>query len=118
MRALGNFLWFVLGGLVSGLGWITVGCLWCITLIGIQCFKLAGVAFFSFGKEIVYGNGVGNLLVNIIWLIFSGLEMAIGYALWGCLLCVTIVGIPFGKQFFKPARLSLMLFGATVMETR
>lgn len=118
MRVLGNILWFVFGGLLSGLGWILAGCLWCISIIGIpvglQCFKFASLAFFPFGKEVIYGGGTMSLLANIIWLIVSGIPMAVGNFIVGCLWCITIIGIPFGKQFFKIARLSLMPFGATI----
>ena len=54
MSILGNILWFICGGLLSGLSWVLAGCLWCISIIGIpiglQCFKFAGLAFFPFGK--------------------------------------------------------------------
>ena len=95
------------------------GCLWCITIVGIpvglQCFKFASLAFFPFGKEVVYGGGSFSLLVNILWLLFSGMEMALGYVILGCLWCVTIVGVPVGLQCFKMARLALMPFGASVV---
>lgn len=119
MGCLGNCIWFLCGGIVSGLSWIFAGILCCITVIGIplgvQCFKFAGLAFFPFGKEVEYGGGAVSLIANIIWLIFCGIPMAIGNAVWGLILCITIIGIPFGKQFFKLARLSLMPFGATVV---
>lgn len=119
MRLLGNILWFIFGGLFSGLSWIVAGVLWCVTIIGIpiglQCFKFAGLAFWPFGKQVVYGGGTMSLIANIVWLIVSGIPMAIGNAVVGILWCITIVGIPFGKQFFKLARLSLMPFGATVV---
>ena len=75
MSILGNILWFICGGLLSGLSWVLAGCLWCISIIGIpiglQCFKFAGLAFFPFGKEVVYGGGAVSLIANIIWLIVS-----------------------------------------------
>ena len=118
MKIIGNILWFVFGGFLSGLSWVLAGCLWCITIIGIpigtQCFKFAGLAFFPFGKEVVYGGGTISLLANILWLIISGIPMAVGNFITGCLWCMTIIGIPFGKQFFKSAKLSLMPFGASV----
>ena len=120
MTFLGNLLWFFFGGLAGGLAWVLAGCLWCVTIVGIpvgmQCFKLAGLAFSPFGKEIVFGGGGFSLLVNLLWVIFSGLELAIGYALLGCLWCVTIFGIPIGKQCFKLARLALTPFGASVVQ--
>ena len=117
MTILGNILWFIFGGFVSGIIWVLYGILWSITIVGIpigaQCFKFAGLAFFPFGKEVSYGGGTVSLIANIIWLIVTGIPMAIGNAIWGCILCITIIGIPFGKQFFKIAKLSLMPFGAT-----
>ena len=119
MSLVGNLLWFIFGGFFSGLSWVLAGCLWCITIVGIpiglQCFKFAGLAFWPFGKEIEYGGGVMSLVANIFWLILSGIPMAIADVVAGCLWCITIVGIPFGKQFFKLAKLSLMPFGARVV---
>ena len=121
MRLIGNILWFLFGGILSGLGWILAGCLWCITIIGIpiglHCFKLASVSFFPFGKEIVYGGGAVSFLVNIIWFLVSGMELALANFVIGCLWCITIVGIPFGKQFFKIAKLALSPFGSSVVES-
>ena len=61
-----------------------------------------------------YGGGAGSLLLNIIWLLVSGIPLAIGSAVIGVILCITIIGIPFGLQHFKIAKLALMPFGATV----
>lgn len=120
MRLIGNIIWIVLGGFLSWLGWILAGCLWCITIIGIpvgkQCFKLASISLNPFGKEIEYSSmGTFSFLVNILWIIFSGIELAIANVILGCILCITIIGIPFGKQYFKIAKLSLMPFGARVV---
>ena len=121
MGCLGNVIWFLCGGVILGLSWLLTGCLWCITIIGIpvgmQCFKFAALSFFPFGKEITYGGGEGSLLLNIIWLLVSGLPLAIESALLGCLLCITIIGIPFGLQHFKIAKLALMPFGSVVHDS-
>lgn len=101
-----------------GLSWLFVGLLWCITIVGIpigvQCFKFAGLAFFPFGKEVTYGGGVGSLLLNILWLIFGGIPLALEAAFIGLILCITVIGIPFGLQCFKIAKLALMPVGAKV----
>lgn len=119
MRLLGNILWFIFGGFASGLAWILSGVFWCITVIGIpygvQCFKFASLSFCPFGKEVVYGGGAVSTLANIIWLLFFGIWMAIGNAVIGLIWCITIIGIPFGKQFFKIAKLSLTPFGAQII---
>lgn len=118
MGCLGNLLWFIFGGFLMGLSWFIIGILWCITIVGIpvglQCFKFAGLAVMPFGKEIKYGGGVGSLILNIIWLIFGGLGLALEAAVIGGIFCITIIGIPFGLQCFKIAKLALMPFGSNV----
>ncbi len=120
MRSIGNILWFIFGGLLSGLSWLLAGVLWCVTLVGIpwgiQCFKFASMSFFPFKKDIQFGGGVASLLLNIIWLLISGIPLALGHLIWGIILCVTIIGIPFGMQFFKIAKLALMPFGAEIVD--
>ena len=120
MSLLGNIIWFIFGGFVSGLSWLFSGIVWCITIIGIpyglQCFKFASLSFFPFGKEVEYGGGAMSTLANIIWILFFGWWMALENMIVGLLWCITIVGIPFGNQFFKIAKLSLTPFGATIKE--
>mgnify|MGYP001033616390 FL=1 len=119
MSCLGNLLWFIFGGCISGLSWMLAGCLWCISIIGIpygiQCFKIASMSFFPFGKEIVYGGGTASFIINIIWILISGIPLAIEHLTIGCLLCLTIIGIPFGLQQFKLAKLALMPFGTRIV---
>lgn len=121
MGCLGNVLWFVFGGCISGLSWCLAGLLWCVTIVGIpvgmQCFKFAALAFFPFGKEVQYGGGAGSLLLNVIWMIVTGIPLALESLLIGFLLCVTVVGIPFGMQHFKIAKLALMPFGSVVHDS-
>jgi uncharacterized membrane protein YccF (DUF307 family) len=118
VRVLGNILWFILCGLLLAILWALFGLLWCITIIGIpvglQCFKFANLCLWPFGRDIVWGGSVVSLLLNILWLIFGGLEICITALIIGAVLCVTIIGIPFGLQCFKIARLALMPFGATI----
>lgn len=118
MSILGNILWFIFGGWISGLSWLVLGLLWCITIVGIplgiQCFKFASLAFFPFGKEVHYSTSTGSFLLNVLWIILTGVPMAIEHAITGLVLCITIVGIPFGLQHFKIAKLALMPFGSSV----
>lgn len=118
MKTLGNAVWFIFGGIFLGTGWAFVGMLWCLTIIGIpvgmQCFKFAALSFFPFGKEIEYHGGGGSLILNILWLIFGGLEIAVVALAIGLMFTVTIIGIPFGKQCFKIAGLALMPFGTSI----
>ena len=119
MNTLGNILWLVLGGLALAVAWAIVGIVLCITIVGIplgiQAFKMAGLTLTPFGKSVVYGGGVGSLLANIIWVVLVGIWMAIGYVIAGVLNCITVIGVPFGIQSFKMAKLALWPFGAQVM---
>ncbi len=119
MGCLGNIIWFLCCGFWQGLSWLGAGILWSITIIGIpigrQCFKFASLAFFPFGKDVEYGGGTMSLIANILWLLISGIPLATMALLNGLLLCCTIIGIPFGLQCFKMAKLALMPFGATII---
>src|SRR5690625_393377 len=116
MRLLGNIVWFILGGFISWISWILVGILWSITIIGIpvgkQCFKFAKMSAAPFGKEIQFSDSGTSLLVNIVWLFLGGFVMVIEEVTLGFLFCLTVVGIPFGLQHFKHAKLALLPFGA------
>ncbi len=118
MSFLGNLLWFLFGGLINGLSWFLSGCLWCITIVGIpvgvQCFKLAALSFFPFGKDVVYEGGTVSFLLNLIWILVSGIPLAVEHVVMGLVFCITIIGIPFGLQEFKLAKLALMPFGAVI----
>lgn len=120
MSCLGNIIWLVCGGFFSGLSWGIAGILWCLTIVGIpyglQCFKFAIVSFAPFGISIEYGGGIPSLFANIIWIIFFGIPMALENLFLGCILCITIIGIPFGLQFFKIAKLSVAPFGARIIQ--
>ena len=119
MSILINILWFICGGWLLGLSWLVLGLIWCITVVGIpyglQCFKFAKLSAVPFGKEVVYSNSAGSFLLNIIWIILTGVPMAIECAALGLGLCCTIIGIPFGIQCFKMAKLALMPFGSSVV---
>ena len=119
MRFIGNLVWLLFGGILSAFMWVVSGVVLCITVVGIpfgvQCFKIAGFVLWPFGRQIQLGHfGVGGLLMNIIWLILFGWEMAITHLVIGVVFCVTVVGIPFGIQHFKLAQLGLIPFGARI----
>ena len=118
MNLIGNILWFIFGGFFSAVMFALIGVIWCITIIGIpvgiQAFKAAKLTIAPFGKKVVYGGGAGKMLLNILWMLFGGLILAINFSIWGILMCITIIGIPFGRQHFKLAKLALMPFGATI----
>lgn len=118
MKFLGNLLWIILCGFILFMCWAVFGLLWCITIVGIpvgiQCFKMAGLMLAPFGRKVVYGGGAVSVILNILWLLFGGLEIALVSAAIGLVLCITIIGIPFGTQCFKFAGLALSPFGATI----
>ena len=121
MRILLNIIWLIFGGFISALGFWIAGVVWCITVVGIpiglQIFKISSIALNPFGKEIIDEGGTGSFLLNILWVVFFGFELALANAIIGLILCITIIGIPFGKQFFKIAKVALMPFVLRVVRT-
>lgn len=129
MSAIGNFLWFVLGGAFMGLGWWLAGAICFITVVGIPwgkaCFVIGQFAFFPFGKEAVsrkdlsnkddIGTGGFGLIGNIIWFIFAGVWLAIGHVVSAMLCFITVIGIPFGIQHLKLAGIALAPIGKTIV---
>ena len=117
MKLIANIIWFIFGGLWLGLSWAILGVLLCITIIGIpfgkQCFKAAKLTFAPFGKK-VNTNFDKHPVANILWAIFFGWEMALGYLAAGVICCITIIGIPLGLQSFKLMKLAFLPFGAAV----
>lgn len=125
---LGNLLWFIFGlGVVSWAGWMLLGILQCLTLIGIPfgiaAFRIAGFAAFPFGKDLVDNRVLGERripgtsLANLVWILLAGLWLTIGHAVAGVGYCVTVVGIPFGLAHFKLAQVSFAPLGKTVVRT-
>ena len=119
MSCLGNIIWFLFAGLWQGAAWFVSGLLWCVTIVGIpigrQCFKFAELSFCPFGHDVAFGGGAVSFLLNVIWLIVSGLPIALTAVANGVVLCITVIGIPWGLQCFKLAKLALMPFGAEIV---
>jgi uncharacterized membrane protein YccF (DUF307 family) len=118
MNFLGNLIWLIFGGFVSGIGYILGGLVLCLTIIGIpvgvQAIKLGWATMVPFGKQIVPSETAGapvNVVVNVIWAFVFGWEIALSHLLHGLLLGITIIGIPFAKQHFKLIPLALAPFG-------
>ena len=120
MTLLGNVLWLVLGGLLVSVIYLIVGFLFCVTIIGIpfgiQLFKLAGLAFSPFGKEVTTKPGQPGCLsvaMNVIWVLVGWWEIAALHLIFGIICYITVIGIPFGNQHMKLMILSLTPFGVT-----
>lgn len=121
MSLIGNILWIFLGGgLFLFVEYLLGGLILCLTIIGIpfgvQCIKLSLLALVPFGKEIEQtgsGSGCLSILMNIIWIVFGGIPIALTHVVFGILCAITIIGIPFAKQHMKLAALSLTPFGHT-----
>ena len=117
MKFIGNLLWFIFTGLVTSLAWFALGLGWCITIVGIpfgiQAFKFAKLSLAPFGKKVATNFGK-HAIMNVIWFILGGFGLALSFFFMGLIWCITIIGIPFGKQCFKLAKLAVAPFGATV----
>ena len=123
MRLLGNIIWLLFGGIFVALEYLISSLFLIITIIGIpfgiQTLKLAALALWPFGKEVRQtesASGCLSIVMNIVWLLIGGIWISLTHILFGLLLFLTIIGIPFGRQHFKLALLSLTPFGKTVVE--
>lgn len=121
MKFIGNILWMVLGGFIISLIYVLVGIIFCISIIGIpfgvQLFKMAGFALWPFGREVMSGSNDGgclSIIMNVIWILFGGIEIAMLHVSLGIIFCITIIGIPFGMQHFKMSLLALVPFGKEI----
>lgn len=121
MRTIGNILWFLLAGIWLAIGYLVAGLIACVTIIGIPfgiaSFRLAGFVVWPFGRTAVFRRDAGgfSLLGNILWIIFFGWELAIAHLVAGLLLCLTVVGIPFGIACWKMVPLALLPLGRAVV---
>ena len=120
MSLLGNIIWLIFGGFLSGVGYIVGGLSTCLTIIGIpfglEAVKVGFATFTPFGREIKKDAAADSTLVqvlNVIWIVLFGWAIALNHLIWGAILAITIVGLPFAKQHFKLMVLALFPFGRT-----
>ncbi len=122
MNFLGNLIWLIFGGLATALGYFFGGLAMMLTIVGIpfgfQLIKIGSLCLWPFGRtfQVDRGNVPGCLfgILNIIWLLIAGLWISLLHIVFGFLLCITIVGIPWGMQHFKLASFALTPFGRKV----
>lgn len=123
MRTFLNLLWLVLAGFWMAIGYVVAGVVCCILIItipfGIASFRIAGYALWPFGREVVRRDdaGAASAVGNVIWFVVAGLWLAIGHALSGALLCLTIIGIPLGIASFKLIPVSLLPLGRQIVSS-
>ncbi|HET7349507.1 MAG TPA: YccF domain-containing protein [Marmoricola sp.] len=124
MRTIGNILWFVLAGWWLALGYVVAGLVAFVLIItipfGIASFRMAGYVVWPFGRTVVWRRqaGIWSVLGNVVWVIVLGWELALGHLIAGLLLCVTIIGIPFGVACWKMVPLALLPLGREVVPIR
>ena len=123
MNLLLNIIWLILGGFIVVLAYLLGGILLCITIIGIpfgiQSFKLAGLALAPFGREVREKEPPGGALaviMNILWIILPGLELAVFHLVMALIFALTIIGLPIAAQHLKMTRLALLPFGFEVRD--
>ncbi|MHB9033950.1 MAG: YccF domain-containing protein [Anaerolineae bacterium] len=121
MSLIGNLLWLILGGIIVTLFYLIGGLVLCLTIIGIpfgvQLFKLGGLALAPFGREVNTEGSAGGIipiLMNVLWWVFGGVEVAIVHLVLALIFTITIIGIPFAKQHIKLLKLALVPFGARI----
>lgn len=118
MSLLGNIIWLIFGGFLTGLGYMVGGLVLCLTIIGIpfglQAIKLGIATMTPFGRKLVEDrnpNSTLNIVLNVAWLFFFGWEIALVHLFHAILLAITIIGLPFAKQHIKLLPLALLPFG-------
>jgi uncharacterized membrane protein YccF (DUF307 family) len=118
MRFIGNIIWLLFGGIITAIEYLVASVVMMLTIIGIpfgiQTLKLAGLALWPFNKKIVYKEGQPGCLstfMNILWILTGGIWISLSHILFGVLLGITIIGIPWAKQHFKLAGLAIAPFG-------
>lgn len=122
MNFLGNLIWLLFGGLVTAMGYFFGGLAMMLTIIGIpfgfQLIKIGSLCLWPFGRTFQVDKnelpGCLYSLLNIIWLLIAGLWISLLHIVFGFLLCITIIGIPWGMQHFKLAGFALAPFGRSV----
>lgn len=121
MKTILNVIWLVLCGLWMCMGYFLAGLILCITIIGIPfgiaAFRIGIYALWPFGYTAVDRRdaGAGSMIGNVLWLLLAGWWLALGHIVTGVLLCITIIGIPFGIANFKLIPLSLMPLGKEIV---
>lgn len=118
MSLLGNIIWLIFGGFLSGLGYILGGIVLCLTIVGIpfglQAIKLGGATMTPFGRQVVEDenpNSALKLIFNLLWIVLFGWEIAISHLVHAAILAITIIGLPFAKQHVKLIVVALFPFG-------
>ena len=122
MRFLGNLIWLIFGGIIIAIEYFIGSVILMITIVGIpfgiQTLKMASLAIWPFGRDTrvdVRASGCLYILMNILWLLTGGLWIALTHAIFGLILCITIIGIPFGLQHFKLTSIALSPFGRDIV---
>ena len=115
MKFLGNIIWLICGGLLTAVEYLISSLLLMVTIIGIP-FGLQ--ALWPFGSRVTDNGNSGGclcLVMNVIWIFIGGFWICLTHLFFGLLLCITIIGIPFGRQHFKMAALALSPFGKNIV---
>jgi len=122
MKLLGNIIWLIFGGLGIAVEYFVASLLLMVTIVGIPfgiaTMKLGILALWPFGSHVVdSGDDVGclSLFMNVLWFFVGGIWIALTHLGFGLLLCITIVGIPWGKMHFRLMHLALTPFGKTIV---
>jgi uncharacterized membrane protein YccF (DUF307 family) len=121
MNIIGNIVWIVFGGLIIFLMYVISSVLLFLTIIGIpfgiQTLKLSMLALVPFGKDVINKPnepGCLSTIMNIIWILIGGIWISLTHFIFGLLLAITIIGIPFALQHFKLGMLALTPFGKEI----
>jgi uncharacterized membrane protein YccF (DUF307 family) len=121
VRVLLNIVWLVFSGLWMALGYLVAAVICFILIVtipfGIASLRIAAFALWPFGRTVIQRPtaGAASAIGNVIWLVLCGWWLALGHLVSGVVLCLTIIGIPFGIANFKLIPVSLLPLGREIV---
>jgi uncharacterized membrane protein YccF (DUF307 family) len=122
MKFIGNIIWLLFGGIIIAVQYFVGSIILFVTIIGIpfglQTLKMASMALWPFGRDTRLqprSSGCLYIIMNVIWLLTGGLWIAVAHLVFGTILCITVIGIPFGLQHYKLTAIALSPFGRDIV---
>lgn len=122
MKTILNVLWLVFSGFWLFLGYLLAAAIMCVLIVtipwGIASARIGVYALWPFGRTVIDKptSGLGSVLGNIIWVVLAGWWIAAEHIISGVLLCLTVIGIPFGVANFKMVPVALMPIGKEIVD--
>lgn len=119
---LANMIWFIFGGLIIALEYVIASIFLMLTVVGAsfakETLKIGSLNSGPFGKRVYQKRPFGQptIFLNLIWILFGGVWIALSHLILGTTFAITIIGIPFAQKHYRMAAVALTPFGAEIMD--